>query len=313
MQPENSSAYLKFINGPAYRIRQDKEDNVVDFSSFSQLNSKFASRNFSVKYVIQGTEIYSLMQSSYSVVAGRYLLTNAFTHGNVIIDSDRIVKGVCIEIAPGLLAEVLATCSDLGAPYPQMDLYDFLTTADFFECDYSAGKTHLGRYLQRYATSIFTHGDSTDLLLSDFFYCVAENILLDQKEVYKYFQSFKSVKISTKKDLLGRLMKGKELMDDCYADKITISEIAQVAMMSEYYFLRLFKRTFNCSPHRYIIDRRLETAMELINKGHGSFMDIAYACGFADIQAFSKSFKKKYGKTPSAERQFFAAKQALYP
>jgi len=231
------------------------------------------------------------------------LLTNAFTSGEVIIDSGQYVNGLCIELSPALLAETLAIFHAPDSPYPQKDFYDFLTTSDFFEKDHNAGNTNMGKYLLQ-ATPLLTSGGLDDeLRLGEFFYGLAEQLITDQQELYKYYGSFESVKSSTKKDLLRRLLKGKELMDDCYTEKISITEIARAATMSEYYFLRLFKKTFNCSPHRYLVNKRMQKADGLLQEGHTSVADIAYCCGFPDIHAFSKAYKKEFGTSPSKERK----------
>lgn len=297
----SSKTYRVFSNGPVYRERTKPEENVIDFSSFRQLHMPFASRSFSIKYVAAGTELYSISGRSYAVEKENYLLTNAFSQGGVIIDSNQDVKGVCIELSPGLLAEVLAIHHNPESPYPRKDFYDYLTTARFFEHKYKADSTSLGTYLNQLRPEIHNNFTS-ELYIQSFFYHVAEHIMADQLEMHGRLNSFSQVKDATKKDLLRRLLAGKTLMDDCYAEQLSIGEIAQTAAMSEYYFLRLFRQVFNCSPYRYIINKRLQKAAVLLSAGHVSAMDIACKCGFADIQSFSKAFKKRYGKAPTAFR-----------
>ncbi len=300
--PAKTQTYHVFNNGPVYRNNYDGSANIIDFSSYKQLEARFRSRSFSIKYVIHGAEEYQLQNRNYSIGQGSYLLTNAFTAGRVVIDSPTPVKGICIELSPGLLEEVWALNHDPSSPFPNEGFYEYLTTADFFENKCRADKTCLGRYLEGEIPLLTSNGLSDQLCMGQFFYGLAENMIAGQKEMYGYFRSFESVKGSTKKDLLGRLLKGKELMDDNYTDKLGISEIARAATMSEYYFLRLFKKTFNCSPHRYLVDKRLQKAVALLPGGHESIAGIAYQCGFADIHAFSKAFKSRYGKNPSEMR-----------
>ncbi|MCD6010920.1 MAG: AraC family transcriptional regulator [Flavipsychrobacter sp.] len=292
-----------FNSGPIYREKPKDELNAIDFSCYKQLEKCLSSKNFSIKYVRYGTEMHTIKDRNYHIGKDKYLLTNAFTDLDITIDSDQYVHGACMEISPSLLAEVLAVHHDPASPYPRKDYYDYLTTAAFFENSYDAGKTNLGRYLQHALPQLHAVSMTDDLYLGQFFYNLAEKLLTDQREVYRYVRSLDSLKAITRKDLLRRLLRGKELMDDQYAKKISIAEIARTAMMSEYYFLRLFKKTFNCSPHQYVIYRRLQKAFTLLHEGHTSVADVAYECGFTDIHTFSKAFKKRYGWNPSAVRK----------
>ncbi len=295
----SSKTYQMLNTGPVYRDKPDLALNVIDFSLYKQLHTRFSSRSFSIKYVERGAERYTLNGRNYVIENGRYLLTNAYTSGEVVIDSSQFVKGVCIELSPGIIAEVLATFNDPGAPYPQSDFFEFLTTANFFEHDYDAAKTNLGTYIRRSLGNNSGAHWNDNLFIEQFFYGLAENIVIDQAEIHRYLQSFDSIKMSTRRDLLGRLLKGKEMMDDNFADKMSVADIARVAHMSEYYFLRLFAKTFNCSPHRYLVEKRLQKASDLLLRDCDSVAEIAYKCGFTDIHAFSKSYKKRFGKSPS--------------
>ncbi|MES2702266.1 MAG: AraC family transcriptional regulator [Bacteroidota bacterium] len=300
--PRISGTCRAFTNGPVYKDIPYNEKNLVDFSCFRHLSTKLSSY-LSIKYVRSGTEMYNLGGRSYNITQGRYLLTNKHSTGSVTIDSDKDVNGICIAISPALLSEVIGTHHDPSGPYPREDFYDFLTTASFFEHDYKATNTALGQYLQNNLATL-TPADLTDqLLLSQVFYSLAANLVADQREIHGYINSFTSVRDSTRKDLLHRMLKGKEFMDDCYTDRISITAIARAATMSEYYFLRLFKQMFRSSPHRYIVERRLQKAHDLLRTTDIPISTIADSCGFNDVHTFSKTFKKRYGFGPAAARQ----------
>ena len=68
------------------------------------------------------------------------------------------------------------------------------------------------------------------------------------------------------------------------------------------YLRKLFQKELGVTPHKYLIDKRLQIAAEVLvnNGGSGSTIaDIALMCGFRDPLYFSKMFKKKYGVAPS--------------
>lgn len=68
------------------------------------------------------------------------------------------------------------------------------------------------------------------------------------------------------------------------------------------YLRKLFQKELGVTPHKYLIDKRLQIAAEVLvnNNNNGSTIaDIALMCGFRDPLYFSKMFKKKYGIAPS--------------
>ena len=77
------------------------------------------------------------------------------------------------------------------------------------------------------------------------------------------------------------------------------------------YLRKLFQKEVGVTPHRYLVDKRLKMAAELLvsdaNAGARTIADIAPLCGFHDPLYFSKMFKKKYGTAP---RNYLQSRQA---
>jgi AraC-like DNA-binding protein len=286
-----------------YRQRAEKEENAIDFSVFRQFSAPLTSNGFSIKYVLQGTERYQGAGSQYDVTAGMYLLTNAFWDCEVTIDSTTDVQGLCMDISPAILAEVMATHQMPAAPYPRQDYYDFLTSASFFEHCYPARHTATGQWLQQTVQRVAINDFADPLFAANYFYELAAIVLADQQQIYGGLCALESVKNSTRKDLLRRLMRGRDLIEDCYTEKLSVAAIAREATMSEYYFIRLFKQVFGVSPYRHALNRRLEMAARLLQDPNCSIAQIAWRCGFSDPQAFSKSFRQQYAQSPLQYQQ----------
>lgn len=81
-----------------------------------------------------------------------------------------------------------------------------------------------------------------------------------------------------------------------------IDELSAQVGLSSYHFARMFKKSFQITPHQYVTERRLQVAFRLISQGQKSFSDIALTCGFTDQSHFSKQFKKRFGVTPRQKR-----------
>ena len=61
-----------------------------------------------------------------------------------------------------------------------------------------------------------------------------------------------------------RLCRARRFIDECYDLPLDLTEISKQACLSRYHFLRLFRDTFDTTPHQYLIHRRIEKAKELL-------------------------------------------------
>ena len=67
------------------------------------------------------------------------------------------------------------------------------------------------------------------------------------------------------------------------------------------YLRKMFQKELGITPHRYLMDKRLKMAAELLvtdDAGARTVGDIALLCGFHDPLYFSRMFKAKYGTAP---------------
>jgi AraC-like DNA-binding protein len=68
-----------------------------------------------------------------------------------------------------------------------------------------------------------------------------------------------------------------------------------------FHFSRIFKQTFDLTPHQFQIRYRMEKAKELMIFHRLSLSTIAEKVGYSNIYSFSKAFKQVEGMSP---RQF---------
>jgi AraC family transcriptional regulator len=83
---------------------------------------------------------------------------------------------------------------------------------------------------------------------------------------------------------------------------LTLEELAREMHLSGYHLLRQFKLCFDVAPHRYVINRRLERAKELLAKGDLPIKEIAMRVGFSDQPHMTRVFRRFLKTTPSAYR-----------
>jgi AraC family transcriptional regulator len=86
---------------------------------------------------------------------------------------------------------------------------------------------------------------------------------------------------------------------------LSIADLAQVAGMSPYYFMRMFKKSMHVTPRQYIIQMRIDRAKELLRSRELSIVDIALQCGFTNQSHFTNLFRQLTEITPKAYRRDF--------
>lgn len=89
----------------------------------------------------------------------------------------------------------------------------------------------------------------------------------------------------------------RERMDDDPAGTVSLAELAAGAGVSQFQFLRSFKRYSGMTPHAYLLQRRLFLVRKLISRGM-SLSDTAATAGFADQSHMTRLFVRSYGYTP---------------
>ena len=85
--------------------------------------------------------------------------------------------------------------------------------------------------------------------------------------------------------------------------EIPLSELANTAGLSKYYFIKLFKRSIGITPHQYLIQQRIEQAKRLLKQSNLSINEIALQCGFTGQSHLTKAFQDEIRTTPKAYRQ----------
>ena len=82
---------------------------------------------------------------------------------------------------------------------------------------------------------------------------------------------------------------------------LSIPQIASEFAMSERSFQRQLKRIAGMTPFKYIQEIRLNAARQLLeNKAYNNVAKVAYKVGFQNTKTFSRNYKKRFGKLPSA-------------
>jgi len=99
-----------------------------------------------------------------------------------------------------------------------------------------------------------------------------------------------------------------QYIDDNLTSKMTLVELAAVAGVSRFHFVKLFRNTIGLTPMAYIERTRVRRAQQMLRRHELSLAEIASALGFFDQSHFARCFRTWTGTGPGAYRRANAAR-----
>ena len=152
--------------------------------------------------------------------------------------------------------------------------------------------------LEKYFDSIMFYFNNPDLVTE-------ELIILKIKELFLLLENTKNA--PDIHHILSQLFSSKsfelkEIIETNIYSNLSIEQLAQLCTMSLSSFKREFNKLFDESPARYLKRKRLDKSRKLLELSDKSISEIAYECAFGNLASFSKSFKQRFGHSPSEHR-----------
>ncbi|WP_018753136.1 AraC family transcriptional regulator [Paenibacillus sanguinis] len=101
----------------------------------------------------------------------------------------------------------------------------------------------------------------------------------------------------------GYIRKTIEFIESSYSQKISVLEIARFVGLDRTYLSGLFKERFGVSLQAFLLEYRMNRAVELLQNPELSVSDVSRSVGYTDPFLFSKMFKKTIGQAPALFRE----------
>ncbi|MBD1851756.1 AraC family transcriptional regulator [Leptolyngbya sp. FACHB-711] len=99
-----------------------------------------------------------------------------------------------------------------------------------------------------------------------------------------------------------KLKQIQDYIEEHLEEDIAIEDMAALVPMSQFHFARAFKAAIGETPHKYLIQRRMERAKVLLTVTQLAIAEIAYRVGFSNQSHFTTHFRKATGVTPKDYR-----------
>jgi AraC-like DNA-binding protein len=87
-------------------------------------------------------------------------------------------------------------------------------------------------------------------------------------------------------------------VEENFAARLTLAEIAQVAEVSPFHLVRILKKELGLPPHAFLNQVRVRRAKELLKQGVPP-AEVAISVGFCDQSHFGRHFKRTVGISPA--------------
>ena len=93
-----------------------------------------------------------------------------------------------------------------------------------------------------------------------------------------------------------------DFIDAHIDEQLSLAQLARTVSLSQYHFARRFREATGTSPHRFVMERRVERAQRLLRSSTMPISVVATACGFSDQSHMTRIFQQRFGSTPRAVR-----------
>jgi AraC family transcriptional regulator, exoenzyme S synthesis regulatory protein ExsA len=103
----------------------------------------------------------------------------------------------------------------------------------------------------------------------------------------------------------------KRVMEDNFCYNLKLDVYAELSNRSLSAFKRDFEKQFQSTPGRWLLEKRLHHALHLMNNQHKTVGEAAFESGFQSPSHFSRAFKIRFGKGPTALKNYNASRNSV--
>jgi AraC family transcriptional regulator len=76
------------------------------------------------------------------------------------------------------------------------------------------------------------------------------------------------------------------------SEPVSLDDLANLAGLSPFHFVAMFKRSTGLAPHQYLLAQRIERARALLAESRVPIADVAARTGFADQSHLMRVFRR---------------------
>lgn len=275
----------------------DPENSLFSFKS-SNVDSDPHYTRLTLRFVTSGTQHYIVGRNKKLLQPGRYLLINHGQQYRTIMPPGELTTMLGVAFKPSYVVNFF---HDLT--HSENDLLDnpFLKTnplPSFYEGTFEADM-QMQRIIKSIERILKVKPDwSQKDILNSLYANVLTHLFRHQTQLLNTASQITCSRSSTAHELYRRLIIARDYMEASYNSIDQMSEVARVACLSEFHFMRSFRQAFKVTPYQYVLSLRMKNARLLLLNSSKPINEISFETGFTDAGNFSRLFRKTYAASP---------------
>ena len=250
----------------------------------------------SIKCMFNGSALYRADRACFAVDETGYLILNDRQPYEIHIDSPTRVESFIVFFPRGWSQDVLH-----GLVTPQDKLLDdppghSEEPVHFFE----RFSPHDSLVSPRLAALRSAHqrGAIPDLVVEEELRDLLAQMLRAQRAAFRQMDGLTALRAATRVELWRRLNRARDFIRARSGERLALADMAAVACLSPFHFLRGFKAAFRMTPHEFLTACRVERAKFLLDRTELPVTQICFEVGFESLGTFSSWFRRIAGRSP---------------
>lgn len=253
---------------------------------------------FGVRFILGGSMTYTIDRNQYQIYTPTVALFNEYSDYSLKVpaQSNEVLQ-VGVAVNPKQLRSAAAAYTETNERLldnPELTNEHFTPVSHIW--NFSQKASEFSNKLQ----SMLTKNDASKVEeKDDFLAYIFEWYFQENARYGGFFASLSDVKKkSTKEELIRRMEIANELIQFSDPSQLTVSDLAKKSSLSEFHFIRLYKKMYGRSPYQDVLQRKMKKALQLLQTTSLSIFDVAMSVGYEDQSSLSRLFKNQFGKTP---------------
>jgi AraC-like DNA-binding protein len=259
----------------------------------------------SLKTVFAGEEWYAVDGRSIAVRPGQFLILNDEQSYSCRIDPGEGARTFSVFFEKHFAAAIFHELLRSDAQLIDDPFFADTSTPQFYQTLHpveSLLATRLGSLARRLDREGYDRG-----FVDEYLVFVLDYVLRTHRSDSRLLARIDAVRPATRHELFKRLCVARDILQTNFQAPLDLASLGRQACLSMPQLIRHFRTSFGVTPHQYLINVRLGHAAQWLKGNEMLIREIGWRCGYADVSAFCRVFKRVYGMAPEKYRMAGAA------